>query len=579
MLDPNLASTGSGNVQTQEKDATLQNTQVSVDAEVPSIELAAKSKSKKRKRNENSPLNRTLEGEESARDKLVLTLKGIMQQINNLNKEIDEKKTKREIRNAAEELKLLSDLIDSEKMLDCLENPAEVRDIEMDTEDAISSSSDEENVCSRCKKDLIEEKDITEKIKLAVQEAQSIDSEDMTEDIQTLLQRKWPEEAFQKATMKIGNPLVDAGDADLLLVLRTNQDTSYITTKFKEKYPGLKGILEEENTQGQVQYLENIIKTKKGVQSKTRVYVTTGETMENHFKALRDLDLLLVGDSKRNIGVVAPDVKIRTQIRKLADIIMLQSEINLDIYVPKREAKNTPRENKYDTLVINSQNKSYSEMLKAIRGNINPEALGAEIKSVRKRKDDSLLIVTEKENMEKLKNEINEKQELADIKIVEKKITMLVSGMDAVTTKEEIVEALKKKLGDENEIDSITVKSLYANRSGDQNATVETTQSIAARLLVGSSIKIGWSSCKIKEKVSIIRCTNCLRFGHSARGCKAQRTTGTKCLKCSKEGHSVKDCKNPSFCLSCNKDGHRADSMSCPKYRKLVYQKEAEMSS
>uniref|UniRef100_A0A8D8SPT8 CCHC-type domain-containing protein n=1 Tax=Cacopsylla melanoneura TaxID=428564 RepID=A0A8D8SPT8_9HEMI len=463
-------------------------------------------------------------------------------------------------------------------MMECLEPKTITIDEDMD-DDVISIKSQENNIiCNRCKKELMEENDTAEQIRIAVQEAHTEDSEEVTEKIQNLVKKKWPECAYQKTTLKVGNPLLVSGDDDLLLVLKTPEDTSYITNKFKEKYPGISNILENDDTKDQVQYLENITKTKKGIQSCTRVYLTTGDTAENHLRALRDLELTLVGNERKNIAVVAPDEKVRTQFRKLVEIVMLQAVQCVDIYVPKKESSNVPRDNKFDTIRVSSANKSYAEMLKAVRENINPDELGLQVKSTRKLKDNSLLIVTEKEHMEKLKEEILNKSQIADIEIVQRKTTLIISGMDEVTTKEEILEAVNKKIG-RDETGKLSIQSLYSNRSGEQVATIETPKNLAAEILETPNIKIGWSSCRVKEKVSIVRCTNCLRMGHTGRACKSKKTQAARCLKCTQEGHTVKDCNNESYCLTCARSGHRSDSMSCPKYRKLIHQKEAEMST
>lgn len=534
---------------------------------------------KKRKRNQLSPLNRSLEEEETTdRRKLSTTIKKIMLAINNLDSEISEK-TKREIRNFSAELKLLSDLVEEEQMLECLNEEAEEEGEgeQMDTEEMGSVKEDGDNICVRCKREIEEDKNVAEEIKQAVVTAHDEDSEEITENTRKLVRRKWPEAAYQKTSVKVGNPLTDAEDADLLLILKTPADTSFITKKFMEKYPGLESILKESVWEGQVQYLESSTKTKKGLQSCTRVYVTAGTSEEIHFKALRELDLLLVGSQKKKLAFVAPDSTLRAQVRKLAEVVMLQSQPIVDVYVPKKESGGVARANNFDTILINSSNKSYSEMLKVVRENINPENLGIQVKSIRKMKDDSLLLVTEKENVEKLKEEIRNNENINDVKIVEKKATLLISGMDEVTTKEEIITALNKKIGSD-EATHLCIKTLYANRSGEQIATIETTRALAVKLLITPTIRIGWSNCRIKEKVIVLRCTNCLKVGHAAKYCRAKKSRDSKCLRCTQEGHNVKDCKNESYCLSCDRSGHRSDSMSCPKYRKLVHQKEAELT-
>lgn len=125
-LDPKLGSTGSGNVQTQSTDTTLQK------------------EGRKRKRNQLTPLNRSLEEEEEITNKRKLssTVKEIMKVIEKLINEISEE-TKREIRSITTELKTLSDIIEAEHMLECLKPQTSADENEdTDTEDVISVKED-----------------------------------------------------------------------------------------------------------------------------------------------------------------------------------------------------------------------------------------------------------------------------------------------------------------------------------------------------------------------------------------------------------------------------------------------------
>lgn len=210
-------------------------------------------------------------------------------------------------------------------------------------------------------------------------------------------------------------------------------------------------------------------------------------------------------------------------------------------------------------------------MLKTIRENIDPEQMGLGVHTVRKLKDNSLLIMTDKGKKDILTKELSENSIFQDITIIEKKCDLILAGMDAVATNEEIMSALKQKINVQEQ--DITIKYLYENRSGEQVATIGMSVDNAQKLIESGPIKIGWTMCRIKEKIRIVRCTNCLKMGHTQKACKSKKADTKKCLKCLQPGHESKDCVNNSHCISCDKEGHRSDSMSCPKYRKLVYQK------
>lgn len=495
-------------------------------------------------------------------------------------------KAKIETKGYAEKLNLIMDTIKEDNLLDSLgtvlENqiPEGPEDENMDIVETDSSTT--EILCSRCKKEILDEKQVADSIRSFVQEIHITECEEIVAKDLDTLKKKWPEEAFSSTTLKTGNPLQDIV-GDVLLALKTKEDNPYVMSKFQERHSGLKEIIQDELADGQIQFLENITKTKSGIQKSGRVYVMSGEDVQSQYNSLRELEKEMKSSNCKHISFVAADETVRMNIRKLSEIVFFQSNVEVDIYVPKKESRGKITENKYDTIVINTavQGKSYSDMLKVVRDNINPESLGINIKSLRKRKDDSLLIITEKSQSETLRREITENLNMKNVvNIVDKKCDLLITGMDAVTTQEEILEALKVEGSlTEDDKKKLEIKHLYANRSGEQVATITTVKEVADKVTAVGHIRIGWSRCRIKEKISVPRCSNCLRIGHVSRACKTKTTGDKKCLKCTQSGHEAKECTNNTYCNSCAKSGHRADSMSCPKYRKKVYEKERSLAS
>ncbi|KAE9523227.1 hypothetical protein AGLY_016374 [Aphis glycines] len=60
------------------------------------------------------------------------------------------------------------------------------------------------------------------------------------------------------------------------------------------------------------------------------------------------------------------------------------------------------------------------------------------------------------------------------------------------------------------------------------------------RTVVGKSLYIGMSRCRVKEYVDIVRCFKCQRFGHRAAMCQAKVDT---CGRCAVQGHRARDCQ------------------------------------
>lgn len=496
-------------------------------------------------------------------------------------------KAKIETRGYAESLYLMMETIKADNLLDSLGTAQENQSAEFSTEhgEIMDTSNNgppnREVMCSRCKKEVLDEKQITEDIRSFVEETHLADYDQISATEIAMLNKKWPQESYTKSTVKIGNPLQEVS-GDVLLAIKSKNDNPYILSKFEERHAGLKDLIKEELEDGQIQFLENTTKTKSGVRKcHGRVYVMSGESIQDHYTALKELGNEMKEPICRKISIVAANETIRTSIRKLVEIVFFQTEVEIDVYVPKKENRGQAQENKYDTIVVNSsvEGRTYSDMLRTVRENIDPENLGINIKSMRKRKDDSILIVTEKNHVDALKKEITENCNMKDIHIVDKKCDLLITGMDAITTKEEILKAIEVSGSlTEDDINKLEIKNIYANRSGEQVATISTVKEIADKVIPTGHLRIGWSRCRIKEKVSIPRCSNCLRVGHVNRSCKTKATGNKKCLNCTQAGHEAKDCTNTSHCNSCSKSGHRADSMSCPMYRKKVYEKERSMA-
>ncbi|KAI5734642.1 hypothetical protein M8J77_008999 [Diaphorina citri] len=75
--------------------------------------------------------------------------------------------------------------------------------------------------------------------------------------------------------------------------------------------------------------------------------------------------------------------------------------------------------------------------------------------------------------------------------------------------------------------------------------------------------------CRVKPKVNVMLCYNCLELGHHSDICKKKRND-RKCLNCTQVGHLSKDCTSGSFCATCNREGHRTGSTICPTSKRRM---------
>lgn len=585
---PSTASTGVGNDQ-QIVNSTVTPTRLAVNSNnlqlanvvTPQPNSTAESeipRTKKRKRNSPIATDDTNATEVlKSQKKMADCLEKMFIEIQNLISTLGDK-TKRETRAYSEKISMYKDIILESNLLSSLGQVIPTPSVEEFEYDDVSMTSEtvEELVCSKCKKKLEDEQQFNNLARKLVEEIHLADLPSLDESQKAMILKKWPEDAYQKTAILVANPLYSPSEGDQLLVLKAPNDTAYIYKKMKETNSDLKSIIEEELQPGKIQFLETITRVRNKEDSCKRVYVACGESIDDLYLSLKELEIETRTSKNSTLNIIAADEKTRSTVRKLVEAVFFQSNLSIKLYAPNRENSNGPRENKYDSIVINSNSKSYSDMLKTIRENIDPEQMGVGVHTIRKLKDNSLLIMTDKGKKEILTKELSENNNFQDITIIEKKCDLILAGMDAVTTKEEITAALQQKINVQEQ--DITIKSLYENRSSEQIATISMSVGNAQKLIESGPIKIGWSMCRVKEKIRIARCTNCLKMGHTQKACKSKKSDVKKCLKCLQSGHESKDCENTSHCISCDKEGHRSDSMSCPKYRKLVYQKGSSLN-
>lgn len=85
--------------------------------------------------------------------------------------------------------------------------------------------------------------------------------------------------------------------------------------------------------------------------------------------------------------------------------------------------------------------------------------------------------------------------------------------MDAVTTLEEVTCEIRKRLGTEVEFKIQSLRMGFADCKRREVAL----RAISTELLLQEGLlNIGYSECQIHKRLKIVKCTQCLLFGHEA---------------------------------------------------------------
>ena len=162
-----------------------------------------------------------------------------------------------------------------------------------------------------------------------------------------------------------------------------------------------------------------------------------------------------------------------------------------------------------------------------------------------------------------------------------KKPLVQILGIDMNIPKEEIfgyVVNQNDALGDCAEC-SFEVKFEKTDRFGSKFAVAEVDPKLYKRLLEVKKVCIGHTACPVKERIRVMRCYQCHRFGHIKKDCRSE----VVCVVCAGP-HEAKDCKETDVkCSNCDwvnekrkqrkqqplECDHRADNKTCPQFQRM----------
>lgn len=97
-------------------------------------------------------------------------------------------------------------------------------------------------------------------------------------------------------------------------------------------------------------------------------------------------------------------------------------------------------------------------------------------------------------------------------------MTLEIIDLDSIRNKEDVEEALRRDL--EGNTGDLKVTVSKASILGQVMAIVDINEKEGRKLLVARLIKVGWIYSRIRERIQVVRCFNCLSFDHQSRDCK-----------------------------------------------------------
>ncbi|KAI5722220.1 hypothetical protein M8J76_005519 [Diaphorina citri] len=347
--------------------------------------------------------------------------------------------------------------------------------------------------------------------------------------LKELLRKDWPQDAFQATKVKIGNPIAESQGENLAFWLGGDtKGRKALLDIARGILPEVATLVSDGSVVGGFQIIETLTRLR-GQESDVKernLYLVEGETTEDLVKRLGEM---LEDGKGKKLFIAASHGGLTGNLRKLVELGSRGEEVFFIIPagtklsgIQSQGRSKEQQQEQQGTVRVESENLSYAEISKIIKETVNLEEIGVGVKSLRKTKKDNLVIVTEKkECANTLKNAIesNVQSKIADMKIAVggEKSTIMIRDIEGSVSQEEVMEAIQK----ETKSTSALEIKMSKNWRGSLTAEISMNKDEAKKLIEVGKIKIGWSVCRVKNKIILNRCYGCLRMGHSWFECRS----------------------------------------------------------
>ena len=161
-------------------------------------------------------------------------------------------------------------------------------------------------------------------------------------------------------------------------------------------------------------------------------------------------------------------------------------------------------------VVSKGEGKSYAELLRTVKDGIKgKEDLTKNITNIRQTKSGDMVITTkkEKDSVEAIKRALGEVAEASTI--VSKRgrgredAVIFIKGMDAISTKAEVREALIEVGARDAELKIGELRPFYGS---SQAVTARLPEDAAEKILKRKELRIGYNRYRVSKRVDIIQC-------------------------------------------------------------------------
>lgn len=237
-------------------------------------------------------------------------------------------------------------------------------------------------------------------------------------------------------------------------------------------------------------------------------------------------------------------------------------------------------------VIIKPKDKSQSSLItkNEIKSKINLIENNLSISGVSNAKNGAIVVACENEvTVNKIKNIANEKLNGYDVKVASgRKPRLRVIGISEELNETDLFDKIKAQ----NSVfknSGLVLKTFYKNNKLKFNsyvAVIETDLESYDNIMKVGKIKIGWDVCKVFDGTHVVRCFNCLGYGHVSSKCTNKKICATCAETYTGELNEHKCESKENKCCNCirvNKElnlkldvNHNAFDISCSVYQKKM---------
>ena len=208
---------------------------------------------------------------------------------------------------------------------------------------------------------------------------------------------------------------------------------------------------------------------------------------------------------------------------------------SLQMKKPKPESKKPewPRRARPEAVLIKpTEGVSYAAILKYLKKHVKPDELGVTVHGIWETRSKDLLVELKfsKKGRGRLDTALREVIGASrTVRHLIPRIEVKIADIEASIEAEDVENAVRGFFDHASELE-LKVSLTKRPSPGNRKAYVLLEKARALKLLKVTYIKIGWVSCRVRQKMKINRSYRCLGFGHMAANCRGPDRSRSCCF-------------------------------------------------